>query len=99
MMTGSPGVFAGGDMVPCDRTVTVAIGHGKKAARNIDAWLRGIAYTPAPKHDLATFDRLHTWNYQHAVKTEQPQLDLAHRQSTFDEVIGGIDESNALLEA
>ena len=99
MMTGSPGVFAGGDMVPCERTVTVAIGHGKKAARNIDAWLRGTAYTPAPKHDLATFDRLHTWNYTHAAKTEQPQLDLAHRQYTFDEVIGGLDESNALLEA
>ena len=40
MMTGYPGIFAGGDMVPAERTVTVAIGHGKKAARNIDAWLR-----------------------------------------------------------
>ena len=43
MMTGCPGVFAGGDMVPAERTVTVGVGHGKKAARNIDAWLRGIA--------------------------------------------------------
>ena len=41
MMTGHPGVFAGGDMVPSERTVTVAVGHGKKAARYIDAWLRG----------------------------------------------------------
>ena len=41
MMTGCPGVFAGGDMVPAERTVTVGVGHGKKAARNIDAWLRG----------------------------------------------------------
>ena len=41
LMTGHPGIFAGGDMVPAERTVTVAIGHGKKAARNIDAWLRG----------------------------------------------------------
>jgi NADPH-dependent glutamate synthase beta subunit-like oxidoreductase len=37
MMTGYPGIFAGGDMVPSERTVTVAIGHGKKAARHIDA--------------------------------------------------------------
>ena len=43
MMTGCPGVFAGGDMVPAERTVTVGVGHGKKAARNIDAWLRGAA--------------------------------------------------------
>src|SRR6185436_6380152 len=40
LMTGSPGVFAGGDMVPSERTVTVGVGHGKKAARHIDAWLR-----------------------------------------------------------
>src|SRR5206468_9536874 len=36
LMTGHPGIFAGGDMVPSERTVTVAIGHGKKAARSID---------------------------------------------------------------
>jgi len=99
MMTGCPGVFAGGDMVPCERTVTVAIGHGKKAARNIDAWLRGRIYTPPLKHSIATFDRLSRWYYTDAPKTVQPQLDLARRQSTFDEVIGGLDESNALFEA
>ena len=43
MMTGHRGIFAGGDMVPSERTVTVAVGHGKKAARHIDAWLRGAA--------------------------------------------------------
>ena len=46
MMTGRAGVFAGGDMVPSERTVTVAVGHGKKAARYIDAWLRGAPYAP-----------------------------------------------------
>ena len=44
MMTGHPGVFAGGDMVPSERTVTVGVGHGKKAARHIDGWLRGAPY-------------------------------------------------------
>ena len=32
-MTGHAGIFAGGDMVPSERTVTIAVGHGKKAAR------------------------------------------------------------------
>ena len=41
MMTGFPGIFAGGDMVRAERTVTVGVGHGKKAAGRIDAWLRG----------------------------------------------------------
>jgi len=50
MMTGCPGVFAGGDMVPAERNVTVAIGHGKKAARHIDAFLRDHRAAPAAKH-------------------------------------------------
>ena len=30
LMTGCPGVFAGGDMVPAERTVTVAVGTGRR---------------------------------------------------------------------
>jgi len=99
MMTGHAGIFAGGDMVPSERTVTVAVGHGKKAARHIDAWLRGEEHAPAPKHELATFDKLNTWYYSDAPKTVRPMLDLIRRQSTFEEVQGGLDESNALYEA
>ena len=99
MMTGEAGVFAGGDMVDGDRTVTVAVGHGKKAARAIDAWLCGQDYTAPAKHELATYERLNTWYYSDAGKTVRPMLDVIRRQSTFDEVRGGLDESNALYEA
>ncbi len=99
MMTGHAGIFAGGDMVPAERNVTVAVGHGKKAARHIDAWLRGAAYAPPPKHELASFERLNTWYYADAPKTVRPMLDIIRRQSTFDEVQGGLDEKTALFEA
>jgi NADPH-dependent glutamate synthase beta subunit-like oxidoreductase len=99
LMTGYPGLFAGGDMVPAERTVTVAVGHGKKAARHIDAWLRGAKHERAPKHELAAFENLNTWYYSDAPRALQPQLELARRQSTFDEVLGGLDESTALYEA
>ncbi|QKS29239.1 MAG: putative oxidoreductase YgfK [Accumulibacter sp.] len=99
MMTGHAGIFAGGDMVPAERNVTVAIGHGKKAARNIDAWLRGEEYVAPPKHEVATFENLNTWYYADAPKTVRPMLDIIRRQSTFEEVQGGLDESNALFEA
>ncbi|HSE69295.1 MAG TPA: hypothetical protein VLA97_00955, partial [Nocardioidaceae bacterium] len=46
MMTGCAGVFAGGDMVPYERSVTVAVGHGKKAAKNIDSYLSGPPPSP-----------------------------------------------------
>ena len=99
MMTGYPGIFAGGDMVPAERTVTVAIGHGKKAARHIDAWLRAESREPVEKHELADFDLLNTWYYADAPRSVQPQLELARRRSTFEEVVGGLDESTALYEA
>jgi len=99
MMTGYPGVFAGGDMVPSDRTVTVAIGHGKLAARHIDAWLRGTQYTPPPPPPPATYDRLNTWYYSDAPAQLRPRLEVARRITTFDEVEGGLDESTALFEA
>ena len=99
MMTGCPGIFAGGDMVPAERTVTVGVGHGKRAARNMDAWLRGAAYEHPPKPRLATFDTLNTWYYSDAPRAEQPRLEAARRASSFDEVVSGLDERNALFEA
>ncbi|MFC5177193.1 NAD(P)-binding protein [Nocardioides taihuensis] len=99
LMTGCPGVFAGGDMVPAERSVTVAVGHGKRAARHIDAWLSGAAPEPAPRPALASYDTLNTWYYADAPRAHRPLLDRARRESTFDEVVLGHDESTALLEA
>jgi 2-oxoacid:acceptor oxidoreductase delta subunit (pyruvate/2-ketoisovalerate family) len=99
MMTSHAGIFAGGDMVPAERNVTVAIGHGKKAARHIDAWLHGETAQAQPKHAIASFETLNPWYYADAPKTVRPMLDIIRRQSTFDEVQGGLDEGNALYEA
>ncbi|MCK9825370.1 NAD(P)-binding protein [Nocardioides cavernae] len=99
MMTGCAGVFAGGDMVPYERSVTVAVGHGKRAARQIDAWLSSEAPEPAVRPALATFDTLNTWYYSDAPRAHRPVLDRARRESTFDEVVLGHDETTALLEA
>jgi 2-oxoacid:acceptor oxidoreductase delta subunit (pyruvate/2-ketoisovalerate family) len=99
MMTGRPGVFAGGDMVPSERTVTTATGHGKKAARHLDAYLRGTRYVKPPAHPIATFDKLNTWYYTDAERSKQPVLEAIRRRSTFDEVTGGLDPDTALLEA
>jgi NADPH-dependent glutamate synthase beta subunit-like oxidoreductase len=99
MMTGCPGVFAGGDMVPAERTVTVGVGHGKKAARFIDAYLRGDeAVTPA-RNDLAGFDLLHPWYFADAERRRQPEREPAGRVADFTEVVGGLSEDQAAYEA
>lgn len=99
MMTGRAGLFAGGDMVPAERTVTVGIGHGKKAARHIDAWLRGAAYGAAERHPLAEFEGLNTWYYDDAPRSVQAELAMVRRQTSFDEVVEGLTEDTALYEA
>ncbi len=99
MMTGRRGVFAGGDMVPSERTVTVAIGHGKKAARYIDAFLRGGEYHKPPVTGDATYDRLTNWYYADAPHRVRAKIESARRSSTFDEVVQGLDQDSALFEA
>ena len=99
MMTGAAGVFAGGDMVPAERTVAVAIGHGRRAARCIDGWLRGVPARPEPQAPLAAFEDLNTWYFADAPRTVRPLLEDVRRQSTFEEVVKSLDESSALYEA
>jgi NADPH-dependent glutamate synthase beta subunit-like oxidoreductase len=99
LMTGAPGVFAGGDAVPSERTVTVGVGHGKKAARSIDAWLRGGSYAPAPKHERADLDRLNLWYFGFHERRRQPELDPAERVRAFDEVVAGLTADEARFEA
>ena len=99
MMTGCPGVFAGGDMVPAERTVTVGVGHGKKAARHIDAYLHGADAAILPKHELAAYEKLHPWYFADAGARRQPERAPAERVADFAEVVGGLSEREAVYEA
>jgi NADPH-dependent glutamate synthase beta subunit-like oxidoreductase len=99
MMTGHPGVFAGGDMVPSERTVTVAVGHGKRAARHIDAWLRGTTYERPPKAPIVSFAKLNLPVYSDADPSPQKVRPGAERRQDFSEVFAGLNERQARREA
>jgi hypothetical protein len=99
MMTGHAGIFAGGDMVPSDRSVTIAVGHGKHAARHIDAYLKDSQYTRPPRNEVIGHERLHLWYRTHAPQVEQERLPLDLREGGFDEVMQNLPESEALFEA
>jgi len=99
MMTGHEGVFAGGDMVPSDRSVTIAVGHGKHAARHIDAYLHGRAYRRGPRHEVIGYDKLHLWYRTTAPQVEQNRIPVAARQHRFDEIMQNLSESDALFES
>jgi NADPH-dependent glutamate synthase beta subunit-like oxidoreductase len=99
MMSGRAGLFAGGDMVPSERTVTVGVGHGRKAARHIDAFLRGITYEKAPSPTVATFELLHLWYYTDATQRPQSRVELEQRRSSFTEVVQGLSAEAAVFES
>lgn len=99
MMTGYKGIFAGGDVISTDRSVTIAVGQGKKAAYNIDAYLRGEQYTKSSKHELADYEKLHTYFYNKTDRKERSQIGFPERNETFDEVVHGFEEGEVISEA
>jgi formate dehydrogenase beta subunit len=99
MMTGHEGIFAGGDMVPSQRSVTIAVGHGKHAARHIDAFLRNTTYRRKPRHAVIGHEALHLWYRAAAPRVEQERIPVADRQKGFGEITRNLSESDALFEA
>ncbi len=99
MMTGHAGIFAGGDMVPSERTVTIATGHGKKAARNIDAWLKESTYAKPVSNPIVLADQLHVWFRTEAEVRQQPHIDPDIAISGFEEIVAGLGVDEATFEA
>jgi NADPH-dependent glutamate synthase beta subunit-like oxidoreductase len=99
MATNRRGVFAAGDVAPGERSVTVAVGHGRRAAAGIDAYLSGRTVVPAQQVDVASYEALNTWYFEDAPRQHRPRLEQVRRQSTFDEVVQDLDAPTALYEA
>lgn len=99
-MTGYQGIFAGGDMLPGEnRSATIAIGQGKKAAKYIDAFLKGNAFQKPEKHLTASYKKLHMWYKTEAPQKEQDKLAPEVAIQNFDEVNAGLAEKETRYEA
>ncbi len=99
MMTGHEGIFAGGDMVPSDRSVTIAVGHGKQAARHIDAWLNNATYQRGARNALIGHEKLQLWYRTNAPQVEQDRLHVDDREGGFDEILQNLAQPEAQFEA
>ena len=98
LMTDIPGIFAGGDAVPSDRTVTIGVGHGKRAARKIDGWLNSNMVRRNAPHPIVGFDDLHLWYFGDHERSSQPSL-AAEERIDFSEIVGGLSDDQAHFEA
>jgi len=105
MQTSEEGIFAGGDCVTGPATVIQAVASGKRAACTIDQYMMTSHIEPCneayncsrgtledlPRHefeDRPTIDR-----------TPMPELPLATRTKSFDQVELGLTEAEARAEA
>ncbi|MFP4531091.1 MAG: FAD-dependent oxidoreductase [Desulfobacterales bacterium] len=101
--TNVPYIFAAGDAATGPALVVDAIGGGRKAARSIDLFLRGRPVVPQPKAILnkhiqeTLFDSVP--GVEKSKRVEMPELPVAERIKTFEEVDLVISESDALAEA
>jgi formate dehydrogenase beta subunit len=99
-MTGHAGIFAGGDMLPGEtKSSTIAIGHGKKAAKYIDAFLKSKPYQKPEKHPTAGYRKLHMWYKTEAPQKEQVKIAPQVANKYFVEVAAGLSQKEARYEA
>ncbi len=99
LMTDVPGVFAGGDAVPSDRTVTIGVGHGKKAANRIDKWLNLDQSRDAEKHPIVSLDQMNLWYFGGHERRQHDETDADTRVSDFGEIVAGLTTAEAEYEA
>jgi len=96
--TSIPGVYAGGDVVGVDIAVT-AVGHGRKAARAIDAFLHDRTYrepsAPRPiKHTEMKLDY-----YKEAPRNDAEELAPEKRIGGFEEIHKTLTTEQAIAES
>ncbi|HMR12529.1 MAG TPA: NAD(P)-binding protein, partial [Arachnia sp.] len=99
LMTAVPGIFAGGDAVPSDRTVTIGVGHGKKAAHRIDAWLNLEEYVARPKNPVVGLDQMNVWYFGDHARRQHEETAIAERMEDFGEIVSGLSDAEAEFEA
>ncbi len=99
LMTAVPGIFAGGDAVPSDRTVTIGVGHGKKAAKRIDAWLNTEEWVQPTKNPIVSLDQMNVWYFGDHERRQQVEADPEERTEGFGEVLAGLTDAEADFEA
>jgi glutamate synthase (NADPH/NADH) small chain len=105
MQTGLPGVFACGDCVSGPDLAIHALAHGRRAAVEIDLFLRGLPFETPQDPFNSTYgerDQAPAPFYERAKpagRVPVPELDAAGRRRSFDEAVTGYGAVEAMNEA
>jgi NADPH-dependent glutamate synthase beta subunit-like oxidoreductase len=100
--TNKAGFFAGGDIIDIPRTVTHAIGSGRRAAAAIDGFLKGMERDKDglnQNSELADYNSLNPFYFDHRSRTKAHIVTADKRISNFKEVFLSPSEEEAVYEA
>jgi NADPH-dependent glutamate synthase beta subunit-like oxidoreductase len=100
LMTTAPGVFAAGDIAFGPRLIINAVADGKKAAEEIDKFIRGAEWKPKPQYVQITVLDHHKMaeQYDEYSRLPVPVIPL-ERRTGIAEVESGFTEEQAKREA
>jgi NADPH-dependent glutamate synthase beta subunit-like oxidoreductase len=100
LMTTAPGIFAAGDIAFGPRLIINAVADGKKAAEQIDKFLRGSEWKPKPRYVQITVLDYHKMaeEYDEYSRVAVPVIPL-ERRTGVAEVESGFTEEQARREA
>lgn len=100
LRTTAPGIFAAGDIAFGPRLIISAVADGKKAAEQIDRYLRGPDWKPKPKYVQITLLDHHEMaeHYDEYSRLSVPVIPL-ERRTGIAEVETGFTEEQARREA
>ena len=100
LMTTAPGIFAAGDIAFGPRLIINAVADGKKAAEEIDKFIRGSEWKPKPQYVQITVLDHHkmTEQYDEYSRLAVPVIPL-ERRTGIAEVETGFTEEQARREA
>jgi formate dehydrogenase beta subunit len=100
LMSSAPGIFAAGDIAFGPRLIISAVADGKKAAEEIDRYLRGPDWRPKPRYVQITVLDHHQMaeNFDEYSRLAVPVIPL-DRRTGVTEVETGFTEEQARLEA
>jgi formate dehydrogenase (NADP+) beta subunit len=100
LMTTAPGIFAAGDIAFGPRLIISAVADGKKAAEQIDRFLRGPDWKPKPSYvEIMVLDHHQmAENYDEYSRLPVPTIPL-DRRTGITEVEQGFTEEQARAEA
>lgn len=102
LATTKKGVFAGGDAVTGVGFIIDAIAAGHRAARSIDAYLRGVdpaSVQPPEPEKLGDLKEKTISHIRRLKREEMPILNAETRKGNFDEVYLGYTETQAVRAA